>query len=69
VGDDIESELKISWQEHDLNQLAASKLKLPRKRPGTGRTETKKYWESTTGLKQRTYTRALCQKNGGSVEI
>jgi hypothetical protein len=59
----------LSWQEQrlnirsqDLNQLAASQLELPRKWSGIARTEiTKKYWESTTGL--RTYTRALCQRN------
>jgi hypothetical protein len=51
---------QISWQERDLNicsqdlnQLAGSQLELPRKWSGTGQTEiTKKYWESTTGLKQ-----------------
>jgi hypothetical protein len=43
----LEMKRQISWQEHDLNicsqdlnQLVASKLELPRKRPGTGRTET-----------------------------
>jgi hypothetical protein len=44
---------QISWQEQDLNQLAASQLELPRERSGTGLTEiTKKHWESTIGLKQ-----------------
>jgi hypothetical protein len=31
--------LQSSWQEQDLNQLAASQLELPRKRSGTGLTE------------------------------
>jgi hypothetical protein len=44
---------QISWQEQDLNQLAEPQLELPRKQSGTGQTEIiKKYWESTTGLKQ-----------------
>jgi hypothetical protein len=43
----------FSLRSQDLNQLAASQLELPRKRSGTGQIEIiKKYWESTSGLKQ-----------------
>jgi hypothetical protein len=75
----LEMKRQISWQEQDLNirskdlnQLAASQLELPRNRSGTGLTEIIKI---TLGIRNRaytgkgTYTRALCQKNEGSVEI
>jgi hypothetical protein len=68
----------ISWQEQDknirsqdLNQLAASQFELPRKRSGTGRTEIAKNIRNPQldSKRQRSYTRVLCQKNEGSVEI
>jgi hypothetical protein len=69
---------QFNWQEQDLNirsqdlnQLVASQLELPRKRSGPGRTEITKALEihNWTQAGKGTYTRALCQKNKGSVEI
>jgi hypothetical protein len=68
---------QINWQKQvlnirsqDPNQLAASQLELPRKWSGTGQTEITKThgifnWTQTG---KGTYTRALCQKNKGSVK-
>jgi hypothetical protein len=88
----LEMKRQISWQEQDLNirsqdlnQPAASQLEVPRKRSGTGRTETIKNIGNPQQDKQKsqkilgihnwtqtgigTYTRALCQKNEECVEI
>jgi hypothetical protein len=44
-------------------------LELPRKRSGTAEREREKKIHNWTQTGKGTYTRALCQKNAGSVEI
>jgi hypothetical protein len=69
---------QITWQERDLNihsqdlnQLAASQMELPRKQSGLDEEKSQKTLRihNWTQTGKGTYTRALCQKNEGSVEI